>query len=135
MFVTVFYAIYDVKTGELNYCNAGHNSPFVLHADGTVEMLPTSTNCMIGAINGLDFNEQTMQLGKGDILLTYTDGVNEAVNTAFEEYGDDRMENALSEMTGKSCKEVIDGLLASVKAFAGEAPQSDDITLMALKRW
>jgi sigma-B regulation protein RsbU (phosphoserine phosphatase) len=135
MFVTVFYAIYDVKTGELNYCNAGHNSPFVLHADGTVEMLPTSTNCMIGAINGLDFNEQTMQLGKGDILLTYTDGVNEAVNTAFEEYGDDRMENVLSEMTGKSCKEVIDGLLASVKAFAGEAPQSDDITLMALKRW
>ena len=135
MFVTVFYAIYDVKTGELNYCNAGHNSPFVLHADGTVEMLPTSTNCMIGAINGLDFNEQTMQLGKGDILLTYTDGVNEAVNTAFEEYGDDRMENVLGEMTGKSCKEVIDGLLASVKAFAGEAPQSDDITLMALKRW
>lgn len=135
MFVTVFYAIYDVKTGELNYCNAGHNSPFVLHADGTVEMLPTSTNCMIGAINGLDFNEQTMQLGKGDILLTYTDGVNEAVNTAFEEYGDDRMENVLGEMTRKSCKEVIDGLLASVKAFAGEAPQSDDITLMALKRW
>jgi sigma-B regulation protein RsbU (phosphoserine phosphatase) len=134
MFVTVFYAIYNIKTGELHYCNGGHNSPFILHPNGSVEQLPISTNCMVGAIPGISFNDQKMSLGVGDTLVMYTDGVNEAFNEAFEEYGDDRMINCLSTLQGKSCQEVIEAQLANVRAYAGEAPQSDDITLMALKR-
>ena len=134
MFVTVFYAIYDIRTGEIDYCNGGHNSPYIIRANGRVEQLPTSTNCMVGAIDGMSYNNETVQLGVGDTLVMYTDGVNEATNAQFEEYGDARMEQALGALSGKTCQEIIDGQLADVRAFVGEAPQSDDITLMALKR-
>ena len=134
MFVTVFYAIYNVKTGELQFCNAGHNSPYILKADGTLKPLPTSTNCMVGAIGGLDFSEDMLQMESGDTLVMYTDGVNEAFNPSFEEFGDERMEETIRQQKGKNCREVIKGLLASVKEFAAEAPQSDDITIMAIRR-
>ena len=134
MFVTVFYAIYNTKTGEVEYCNAGHNSPYLIHANGQVEALPTSTNCMIGAIEGLDFVSGSLKMEQGDMLVMYTDGVNEAVNNAFEEYGDQRLLETLQQTTGKSCRETIDVLLNSVKAFADGAPQSDDITMLSFKR-
>ena len=134
MFVTVFYAIYNIKTGELEYSNGGHNSPYILRADGRVEQLPTSTNCIVGAIEGLSYNNEQAQLGIGDMLVMYTDGVNEATNAQFEEYGDARMKQCLAQLTDKTCQEVIDQQLADVKAFVADAPQSDDITLMTLKR-
>ena len=134
MFVTVFYAIYNTKTGEVVYCNAGHNSPYLIHANGQVEALPTSTNCMIGAIEGLSFNAGSLQMEKGDMLVTYTDGVNEAVNNSFEEFGDPRLEEALNQLSGKTCHETVDGLLSSVKTFVDGAPQSDDITILSFKR-
>jgi len=134
MFVTVFYAIYNLKTGELNYCNAGHNSPYILKANGAVEVMPMSTNCMVGAINGLDFAESQMQLETGDTLIMYTDGVNEAFSPAFEEFGDARLETSIGQQQGKDCRALVEGILGSVKEFAAEAPQSDDITIMAIKR-
>jgi len=134
MFVTVFYAIYNTKTGEVEYCNAGHNSPYLIHANGQVEALPTSTNCMIGAIDDLHFDAGSLQMEKGDMLVMYTDGVNEAVNNAFEEYGDDRLLDTLRQLAGKNCRETIDGLLDSVKTFVDGAPQSDDITILSFKR-
>ena len=134
MFVTVFYAIYNIKTGEIVYSNGGHNSPYIMRVDGRIEQLPTSTNCVVGAIDGMSYNDDKAQLGVGDTLVMYTDGVNEATNLAFQEYGDARMEHALGALTGKTCQGIIDGQLADVRDFVGEAPQSDDITLMALKR-
>ena len=134
MFVTVFYTIYNLKTGELNYCNAGHNSPYILKANGAVEVMPMSTNCMVGAINGLDFAESQMQLETGDTLIMYTDGVNEAFSPAFEEFGDARLETSIGQQQGKDCRALVEGILGSVKEFAAEAPQSDDITIMAIKR-
>ena len=134
MFVTVFYASYNTKTGEVVYCNAGHNSPYLIHANGQVEALPTSTNCMIGAIEGLSFNAGSLQMEKGDMLVMYTDGVNEAVNNSFEEFGDPRLEEALNQLSGKTCRETVDGLLSSVKTFVDGAPQSDDITILSIKR-
>lgn len=134
MFVTVFYAIYNTKTGEVNYCNAGHNSPYLLHASGQVEVLPMSTNCMIGAIEGLNFSANTLQLQQGDMLVMYTDGVNEAVNNALEEYSEPRLKQTLEALKGLNCQETISNILASVKAFTDGAPQSDDITLLSFKR-
>jgi sigma-B regulation protein RsbU (phosphoserine phosphatase) len=66
--------------------------------------------------------------------VLYTDGVNEATNNAFEEYGDERMAQKLKTLNGMSCKEIIDEQLKDVKTFVGDAEQSDDITMMALKR-
>ena len=134
MFVTVFYAIYNIYTGELDYCNGGHNSPYILRSDGRVEQMPVSTNCMVGVIDGFTFNKDKAQMGVGDTLVMYTDGVNEAFNTEFVEYGDDRMEKVLGELNGKTCREVIDGQLEDVRRYAEGAEQSDDITIMALKR-
>lgn len=134
MFVTVFYAIYNIKTGQIKYCNGGHNSPYIVRADGQVEELPISQNCMVGSISGLTYQNDETQLGVGDTIVMYTDGVNEAFNEQYEEYGDERMQNLLRRISGKSCQEVIEEQLADVREFAGEAPQSDDITLLALKR-
>ncbi|MBO6143660.1 MAG: SpoIIE family protein phosphatase [Prevotella sp.] len=134
MFVTVFYAIYNIRTGEMEYCNGGHNSPYILRANGRVEQIPMSTNCIVGIMDGLTYTSANEQLGVGDTLLMYTDGVNEAFNTAFEEYGEPRMEHILSELNGKNCQEVIDGQLEDIRRFTDGAEQSDDITIMALKR-
>lgn len=134
MFVTVFYGIYHIDTGELEYCNGGHNSPYIMHANGNIEMLPVSKNPIVGVIEGIEFKGDTIHLAVGDTLLMYTDGVNEATNLNAEEYGDERMAEVLKTLNGKSCKEIVDGQLESVRAFAGEAEQSDDITIMALKR-
>ncbi|MBR3078784.1 MAG: SpoIIE family protein phosphatase [Prevotella sp.] len=134
MFVTVFYAIYNIYTGELEYCNGGHNSPFILRADGRLEQMPMSTNCLVGVIEGCSYTKEKMKINVGDTLLMYTDGVNEAFNVNLEEYGEARMEKILSALNGKTCREIIDGQLEDVKRFAEGAEQSDDITIMALKR-
>jgi sigma-B regulation protein RsbU (phosphoserine phosphatase) len=134
MFVTVFYAIYNTKTGAIDYCNGGHNQPCVMHADGTLEMLSMTNSYVLGAFAGLPYQDGKARLGVGDTLLMYTDGVNEAFNTSFEQYGDSRMLKALEGLCQKNSQEIIDGLHQDVNAFVGEAPQSDDITLLALKR-
>lgn len=134
MFVTVFYAIYNIYTGELEYCNGGHNPPYVLHADGSVEQMSMSNNPIVGAVEGVKYERAKTVIKKGDTLLMYTDGVNEAFNSAYEEYGDKRMEAALRRLNGRPCGEVTEGLLDDVRTFAGEAEQSDDITIMAVRR-
>ena len=134
MFVTVFYAIYDIRTGELQYCNGGHNAPYILKANGQVEMMPTSTNCMVGAIEDWNYQSAKAQLGIGDTLVMYTDGVNEAFDSNFQEYGDERMQQLLQQQKGQDCRSIIEAQMNDVKAFAGDAPQSDDITIMALRR-
>ena len=134
MFVTVFYAIYNIRTGELEYCNGGHNSPYILRANGQVEMMPTSTNCIVGVFDEWVYTSDKAQLGAGDTIVMYTDGVNEAFNEDFIEYGEERMEKLLGQQIGRNCQELITAQIADVKAYAGEAPQSDDITIMALKR-
>ena len=134
MFVTVFYAIYNVRTGELKYCNGGHNAPYILKADGEVQTLTGTTNCIVGVVDGYEYKDNLTTLNIGDTLVLYTDGVNEAFNPAFEEYGDSRLENALRQQKEKDCKQLTEALLEDVRTFAAGAPQSDDITIMSLKR-
>ncbi|MBR5326536.1 MAG: SpoIIE family protein phosphatase [Prevotella sp.] len=134
MFVTVFYGIYNIQTGEITYCNAGHNPPHLLKHDGSVEPLPMSKDSMVGAVERLSYHEQKIQLGKGDALFMFTDGVTEAMNTSLEEFGEQRLEQTLQLAEGKSGQEVIDAVTGEVKAFVEEAEQSDDITMLVLKR-
>jgi len=134
MFVTAFYGIYNLATGELTYTNAGHNPPVLLKQSGEAEMLPMSADVVMGALEGYVFSQDTMQIGKGDTLLLYTDGVTEAMDTDYQEYGEDRMIAALKANSQGSCQQIIDGIRADVKAYAGEAEQSDDITMMAIRR-
>ena len=134
MFVTVFYGIININTGEINYCNAGHNPPYVLKHDGKVEPLPTMGDCMVGAIDGLPYHEATLQLEKGDALVMYTDGVTEAMNIDYKQFGEERLEETLEDVAMHNCQEMVDAIKSDVAAFAGEAEQSDDITVLTLKR-
>ena len=134
MFVTVFYGIYNIKTGEVRYTNAGHNPPYLMKADGNIIQLPLSKNIVVGVMDDFEFTEETLTLEPGDTLLLYTDGVTEAINSHEEEFGEKRLEETLSKLTQKSCQEIIDGVKSDVSAFVGETEQSDDITLLALKR-
>ena len=134
MFVTVFYGIYNIRTGEVTYTNAGHNPPYVIKAGGSVKKFPYSQNIIPGIVKDYHFTEETLQLEPGDTLLLYTDGVTEAINTKEEEYGEERLESLLRNASKTNCQQVIDMVKADVKAFEGDAEQSDDITLLALKR-
>ena len=134
MFVTVFYGIYNIRTGEVTYTNAAHNPPYVIKAGGSVKKFPYSQNIIAGIVKDYHFTEETLQLEPGDTLLLYTDGVTEAINTKEEEYGEERLESLLRNASKTNCQQVIDMVKADVKAFEGDAEQSDDITLLALKR-
>jgi len=134
MFVTVFYGILNVNTGEVTYCNAGHNPPYQLKRNGNVEVLPMSKDPMVGAITGIEYHSNTLQLEHGDALVLFTDGVNEAMNAQNEEFGDDRLEETLEEVTLHNCQQIIDAIKSDVSTFVGDAEQSDDITILTLKR-
>lgn len=134
MFVTVFYGIYNITTGEVSYTNAGHNPPYLMKADGRIEQLPMSKDLVVGALDDFQFSEETLQLEHGDTLMLYTDGVTEAVNLSNEEFGEKRLEDTLRQVAPQSCQQMIDAVKTSVSDFAGEAEQSDDITMLAIKR-
>ena len=134
MFVTVFYGIYNINTGEVTYTNAGHNPPYVVKANGGIKRLPVSKNIIVGFLEDFQYSEGAFQLEHGDSLLLFTDGVTEALNVDVEEYGNGRLESLLKKCAQTSCQQMIDTIKADVKAFAGQAEQSDDITLLAIKR-
>ena len=134
MFVTVFYGIYNIATGQVTYTNAGHNPPYLMKADGTILQLPFSSDLVVGAIDDFKYSEETLQLEHGDTLLLYTDGVTEAINSGDEEFGEQRLQAVLAQLTSNSSQDIIERIKACVSDFAGEAEQSDDNTLLANKR-
>lgn len=134
MFLTVFYAIYNTNTGFITYCNAGHNPPHLLRANGTIEELPMADNMIVGAFDNIEYKEDTLQLEHGDTLVMFTDGVTEAMNGAEQEFGVERLDNILSGMAGKGSQQIVEAVKAGVSDFVDDAEQSDDITMLVLKR-
>ncbi len=134
MFVTLFYAVYDPTTGNLSFANGGHNSPVVVHADGTSTVLPMTEGIALGVMPGFEFSQSSITLNPGDTLVLYTDGVTEAMNETGEEYGMDRLIEVLSSASSREAEEVSKVIFESIREFAGEAPQSDDITCLTLHR-
>ena len=134
MFLTVFYAIYNTNTGFITYCNAGHNPPHLLRANGTIEELPMADNMIVGAFDDIEYKENTLQLEHGDTLVMFTDGVTEAMNGAEQEFGVERLDNILSGMAGKGSQQIVEAVKSGVSDFVDDAEQSDDITMLVLKR-
>lgn len=135
MFVTVFYGIYHYKTGMMDYTNAGHNPPYLLRGERTVECLPVASNFVVGVFDDIEFESNTLTFGIGDTLLLYTDGVTEAFNDKREQFSESNLQDILASMhESSSAKEVVTSVLQSVKTFSGDYPQSDDITLLSLQR-
>lgn len=133
MFVTIFYGILNTRSGELVYCNGGHNRPYLLTGNDGVSMLETTGSNALGAIENARFHSKKLVLKQGDALLLYTDGVIEAVDGSYNEFSDQRLEDFLKRVNGFSLIEIVQGVFGEVKSFAGNAPQADDITLLALR--
>jgi len=133
LFVTVFYAILDPATGVLCYANGGHNPPLIARADGAIESLDGEGGLVLGVMPGVSYPEHTMQLRPDDRLVLYTDGITEAFNPANEAYGLERLVAEILAHRAGSSHTLVERICGSVTHFAGTAPQSDDITLTALK--
>ena len=135
MFVTAFIGVLDLETGEFVYVNGGHNPPVVYHAaENHCDFLDVKKNFVLGPMDGIPFAEQKITLSKGDLLFIYTDGVTEALNIAEEEYLPDRLIKFMNET---DCRADLQTLLKNIRgdvaAHVGEAAQSDDITMFALR--
>lgn len=133
MFVTVFYGILDPATGTLEYCNAGHNTPFIIHSDGSTELLPNTNSIAVSLMRDFEYGGRTFTLQPGDSILLYTDGVTEAMNEDREEFTIERLQELLGEHPGLSAPALIRAVIRSVTEFTGGVAQSDDITLLALR--
>lgn len=133
LFVTVFFGIIDVKTGEVFYANGGHNSPIVVGKSGETVYVKPLDGMVMGVMPDIDFEVGHFVLAPGELLFLYTDGVTEAMTEKREQYSEERLEKALKAAAGRTCKETIDAVLSDIKAFTGKAPQSDDTTMLAIK--
>lgn len=130
MFVTFFCGVLDLQNGHLRYCNAGHNAPVMVKADGNAE-LPVVPNLPLGIMPGMNFVEQEADLECGTGLFLYTDGLNEAENPVHGQFGEERMMNILQ--AGVESRVLIDTISNAVHTFADGAPQSDDLTMLYIR--
>jgi sigma-B regulation protein RsbU (phosphoserine phosphatase) len=121
----------NVRTGEVNYSNGGHNLPYRLHHNG-VSPLENFGGRALGLVEQSPYASGRMLLGPGEALLLYTDGVTEAMDPNETSYSDRRLARFLASNRRSSPRQIIGDLLNDVRQFAGGAPQWDDITLLAL---
>jgi len=133
MFVTTWIGVYDLDTGALESVSAGHNPPFARRADGSVEIVRHPRGLVVGCMSGMRYKTTSVTLAPGDRLFLYTDGVTEAKDVAGGFFGEGRLSEALSGCS-QGARDTCDRLIAAVDAFAGTAPQADDITVMTLVR-
>ena len=135
LFVTVFYGVLDTTSGELTYSNAGHNPPYLLNSrDGNTVQELDRTGVPLGILDAGTWQQRLVHLAPGDVLLLYTDGITEAQNAQEAFYDEDRLRKVVRANLGRSARDIQDSVIAQVDAFVGDAPQSDDITLMVVVR-
>ncbi len=134
MFVTLLYGIYDPHTGDFNYANGGHNEPLHVKPDGSSTLLPRTGGVILGVIPGIEFSHNTVNLAPGDTLFLYTDGVSEAMNAHAEEFGMERLGELFEKEPPTGAEDITMSVFGAVHAFAGDIPQSDDITCLTLHR-
>ena len=132
MFVTLLYAVYDPSSRELTYANGGHNSPLVVHPDGTSALFPLTDGIALGIAPDLSYKQNTVTLSPGDSVIFYTDGVTEAMNSEEEEFGLDPLSEFFRTNPPENPEETTAAVFDAVNAFAGEMAQSDDITCLVL---
>ncbi|MDO4806308.1 MAG: SpoIIE family protein phosphatase [Coriobacteriales bacterium] len=132
MFVTAWVGELDYETGEVVFANGGHNPPLHMH-DGTWSWVNERSGLPLGLFDGLPYTQYTLRLEPGDILYTYTDGVNEAMSTVEEQFGNERMEKVLKTCTQMSPRSIDNTMRHALDEFTRDAEQSDDITMLTIK--
>ena len=133
IFITLFYGVFDLRNGLFRYSNGGHNPPRLIRSDSRIEELPATQNLVLGVAPGHEYHNGEVQLAPGDTLFLYTDGITEAQNVNDEEFGEERLDAKLAGLGQVAAREIVTTVVAEVRAFAGDAPQSDDITCIAMR--
>lgn len=132
-FVTSWFGILDLKTGYMEYVNAGHNAPLIYkNKNKKIEFIKDKPNLVLAAMNNTKYTKHELKLEPGDRLFLYTDGVTEATNLNKELYGNDRLQNYLNSNISKSLTDTINGLKMDIDNFVGKEKQFDDITMLEL---
>jgi sigma-B regulation protein RsbU (phosphoserine phosphatase) len=132
-FITFFLGVLDPATGEMTYCNAGHNPPLVVRAHGGVERLDTN-GLILGILPRSEFTESKCKLEPGDLFVLFSDGVTEASRPDVdEEFGEDRLGELLRECSANPASVMIQTVIQALTEFTGGAPPADDITLVLAK--
>jgi phosphoserine phosphatase RsbU/P len=132
-FITFFFCVLDVATGELTFANAGHNPPIVLRANGEAEMLEGG-GPVLGILSIARYTQLSARLEPDDLLVLYSDGVTEACNGAYEEFGEERFIEVLKQNRNRPAAEIVELVTKALTEFAAGAPQADDITLSVARR-
>ena len=132
MFVTLFYAVLDLRDGRLCYSNGGHNPPRLI-CGGEIREVPSTEDIALGIFMEHEFHDSELVLGVGDALFLYTDGITEACNAAEEEFGEQRLDDLLERVGDAAIADVVAEVVGAVDEFAGGVAQFDDMTCLALR--
>lgn len=133
MFCTAFLGILDLATGELLYCNAGHNAPLLIDADGCVKAIEVKPNLPLGLFEGFTYEGERTFIERNEMIYLFTDGVSEAENNDKVMYGDERLVAQLEQLASPEPTEAVQITFDDVTLHADGAEQSDDITIMCIK--
>jgi len=133
MFVTLFCAVINLRSGTMAYCNGGHNPPVIMKEDGSAEFLRSNNGSLVGMSPDLEYHDDYIVLKPKDTIFLYTDGVTEAFSAEGKMYGDEKLHAFLQNKDNLSCQGIINEVWNDVSAFAAGAPQSDDITMLTVR--
>jgi sigma-B regulation protein RsbU (phosphoserine phosphatase) len=135
-FISLFFCLVDGRSGEVSYCNAGHNPPLLIRAAGPagIHQELTGGGPILGILGSVEYQEYGAKLEPGDVLVIYSDGVTEAANATSEEFGVERLVSTVWAHRDHSAAEIVDAVNRALAEYTGAAPQSDDITMIVARR-
>lgn len=133
LFVTLFLGIFNIKDGTIEYCNGGHNPPYIIRANGAIEAVETTSGLALGVMEGFSFQSKRIVLNKGDAIFIYSDGVTEAMNKKHELFSEKRLESELYRLKDLPVGDILAGVTEKIREFAQDEPQADDITMMIIR--
>jgi sigma-B regulation protein RsbU (phosphoserine phosphatase) len=137
MFVTLFYALFDLETGQMTYVNAGHNPPLLCEGcavgNGAWTEL-TRTGMALGVVEDTPFEQRSVRLGPGDLVFLYTDGVTDATDAQGQQFGTGRLRRVLGQGSRATATQVLGALERALNGHVGETARADDVTVVALSR-
>ena len=135
MFVTMFYGVLNIRTWQLQFANGGHLPPYLVRAKGDIETVGGGEGVVLGFEHNVAYTQSEITLDKGDALFIYTDGLTEAFDMDRNQFSDERLMACLLDNREHGAHALADNVFAFVNHFAGDAPQSDDITSFVIKRF
>ena len=133
VFITAFYGLLNIKTGRLSYCNGGHNCGYILRGDGSIESTGVADGIPLSYLENFSYSTTETTLKSGDSIFLYSDGVTEAMDSSENEFSESRLEKVLVRHADKTPELTITKIEEALNQFTLEEPQSDDITMLAVK--